>query len=99
MADEIITPEYVALDPTAPVTAAAPISIGGQQQASAVKVTSTLIDGSSYTPDEILAGGYFIVDGKSVNSEGKPVNDKGQRVNGSGKLMTSDEILADQYGQ
>ena len=98
MADEIITPAPVVFDPTTPVIASAPLSIGGQQ-ASAVKVTSTLIDDSSYTPDEILAGGYFIVDGKSVNSEGKAVNDKGQRVNSNGKLMTSDEILADQYGQ
>ena len=99
MADETLTPEFTAFDPTAAVVNAAPLSIGGQQQASAVRVTSVLAEGTGYTPDEILAGGYFIVDGKSVNSEGKAVNDKGQRVNSSGKLMTSDEILADQYGQ
>ena len=99
MADEILTPDPVVFDPMAPVISAAPLSIGGQQQASAVKVTSTTTDDTGYTHDETLSGGYYTVDGKSVNSEGKPVNDKGQRVNGNGKVMTSDEILADQYGQ
>ena len=98
MADETFTPDAVVFDPTTPVIASAPLSIGGQQ-ASAVKVTSTLIGESDYTHDETLAGGYFIVNGQSVNSDGRPVNDKGQRINGSGKVMTPAEILADQYGQ